>query len=136
MTRQDERRADSCYGCEVIGTVLWCWWQVPARRFQPARRGASSLAARILNLISQFSNVISQFPLESIGDVPKKHKAPQQTGKREPILVRLQPAQLLGLACALGLRVKMRTCPTKAIRRLLEQVLAGSQPLIANWTRV
>jgi hypothetical protein len=30
----------------VIGTVLWCWWQVPARRLQRRVGALSSLVTR------------------------------------------------------------------------------------------
>ena len=57
---------------------------------------------------------------------PKK-RGPPATGKGEPILVRLQPAQLADLDAWIARQDAQLSRP-EAIRRLLEQALAVSQP--------
>jgi hypothetical protein len=57
---------------------------------------------------------------------PKK-RGPPATGKGEPILVRLQPAQLAALDAWMGRQDAGLSRP-EAIRRLLEQALAVEQP--------
>ena len=58
---------------------------------------------------------------------PPKKRGPPATGKGEPILVRLQPAQLAALDAWMGLQNAPLSRP-EAIRRLLEQALAVTQP--------
>ena len=111
----------------VIGTALWCWWQVPARRYE-RRVGAlraglalrSALAARLCCDITV--SMKRQF-----ATAPKK-RGPPATGKGEPILVRLQPAQLADLDAWIARQDAQLSRP-EAIRRLLEQALAVSQPV-------
>ncbi len=45
----------------VIGTALWCWWQVPARRYQ-RRVGALRAGLALKRLGSSRKAVISGFP--------------------------------------------------------------------------
>jgi hypothetical protein len=58
---------------------------------------------------------------------PPKKRGPPATGKGEPILVRLQPAQLAGLDAWIARQNAPLSRP-EAIRRLLDQALAVSQP--------
>jgi len=58
---------------------------------------------------------------------PPKKRGPPATGKGEPILVRLQPAQLAALDAWIARQDAQLSRP-EAIRRLLEQ-LAVSQPI-------
>jgi hypothetical protein len=58
---------------------------------------------------------------------PPKKRGPPATGKGEPILVRLQPAQLADLDAWIARQDAQLSRP-EAIRRLLEQALAVSQP--------
>ena len=60
-------------------------------------------------------------------ETPPKKRGPPATGKGEPILVRLQPAQLAALDAWMG-RQDARLSRPEAIRRLLEQALAVAQP--------
>src|SRR5438034_11630804 len=57
---------------------------------------------------------------------PPKKRGPPATGKGEPILVRLQPAQLAALDAWIARQDAQLSRP-EAIRRLLEQALAVSQ---------
>jgi hypothetical protein len=57
---------------------------------------------------------------------PPKKRGPPATGKGEPILVRLQPAQLAALDAWIGRQDAQLSRP-EAIRRLVEQALAVSQ---------
>ena len=57
----------------------------------------------------------------------RKKRGPPATGKGEPILVRLQPAQLAALDAWMG-RQDARLPRPEAIRRLLAQALAVAQP--------
>src|SRR6266542_889098 len=59
---------------------------------------------------------------------PKK-RGPPTTGKGEPILVRLQPAQLAALDAWIARQRDAQSSRPEAIRRLLEQALAVSQPV-------
>ncbi len=59
---------------------------------------------------------------------PPKKRGPPATGKGEPILVRLQPAQLAALDAWIARQDAQLSRP-EAIRRLLEQALAVSQPV-------
>jgi len=54
---------------------------------------------------------------------PPKKRGPPATGKGEPILVRLQPAQLAGLDAWIA-RQNAQLSRPEAIRRLLNQALA------------
>jgi hypothetical protein len=60
-------------------------------------------------------------------ETPPKKRGPPATGKGEPILVRLQPAQLAALDAWMGRQDAGLSRP-EAIRRLLEQALAVEQP--------
>jgi hypothetical protein len=111
----------------VIGTAPWCWWQVPARRYQRrvgalrAETGARwALAARLF-----FCDIRVTMKRQSA--TPPKKRGPPATGKGEPILVRLQPAQLAGLDAWIARQNAPLSRP-EAIRRLLDQALAVSQP--------
>ena len=59
-------------------------------------------------------------------ETPPKKRGPPATGKGEPILVRLQPAQLAALDAWMGRQDAQLSRP-EAIRRLLEQALAVAQ---------
>ena len=59
---------------------------------------------------------------------PPKKRGPPATGKGEPILVRLQPAQLAALDAWIARQDAQLSRP-EAIRRLFEQALAVSQPV-------
>jgi hypothetical protein len=59
---------------------------------------------------------------------PPKKRGPPATGKGEPILVRLQPAQLAALDAWIASQNAQLSRP-EAIRRLLEQALAILQPV-------
>jgi hypothetical protein len=109
----------------VIGTALWCWWQVPARRCQ-RRVGAlrAGLALRSALAARLFCDIRVSMKRQSR---PKK-RGPPATGKGEPILVRVQPAQLAGLDAWIARQDAQLSRP-EAIRRLLEQALAVSQPV-------
>jgi hypothetical protein len=65
--------------------------------------------------------------MERQSATPPKKRGPPATGKGEPILVRLQPAQLAALDAWMGRQVARLSRP-EAIRRLLEQALAVAQP--------
>jgi hypothetical protein len=105
----------------VIGTVLWCWWQVPARRYQ---RRVGALRAWQLEVKRDITIPMSRQSTTA----PKKKRGPPATGKGEPILVRLQPAQLAALDAWIASQNADLSRP-EAIRRLLQQALAGSQRL-------
>lgn len=59
---------------------------------------------------------------------PLKKRGPPATGKGKPILVRLQPAQLAALDAWIGRQDAQLLSRPEAIRRLVEQALAISQP--------
>ena len=110
----------------VIGTVLWCWWQVPARRGK-RRVGAlrAGLALGAPWQLAYFCDIRVSMKRQSA--TPPKKRGPPATGKGEPILVRLQPAQLAALDAWMGRQDAQLSRP-EAIRRLVEQALAVSQP--------
>ena len=99
----------------VIGTAFGCWWQVPARRLE--RRVGTLRAGPALEQIS----------MKRQSETLPRKTGPPATGKGEPILVRLQPAQLAALDAWMG-RQDVRLSRPEAIRRLLEQALAVAQP--------
>jgi hypothetical protein len=109
----------------VIGTALWCWWQVPARRGK-RRVGAlrAGLALGAPWQLAYFYDIRVSMERQS---APPKKRGPPATGKGEPILVRLQPAQLAALDAWIARQDAQLSRP-EAIRRLLEQSLAVSQP--------
>ena len=111
----------------VIGTALWCWWQVPARRYQ-RRVGAlrAGLALGAPWQLAYFYDIRVSMKRQSAA--PPKKRGPPATGKGEPILVRLQPAQLAALDAWIARQDAQLSRP-EAIRRLLEQALAVSQPV-------
>ena len=111
----------------VIGTALWCWWQVPARRFQ-RRVGAlrAGLALGAPWQLAYFYDIRVSMKRQSAA--PPKKRGPPATGKGEPILVRLQPAKLAALDAWIARQDTQLSRP-EAIRRLLEQALAVSQPV-------
>jgi hypothetical protein len=110
----------------VIGTALLVLVASPGASLPTARRGASSWIgawapwqlARIL---------ISRFSMGRQSARPPKKRGPPATGKGKPILVRLQPAQLAALDAWIA-RQDARLSRPEAIRRLVEQALAVSQP--------
>jgi len=104
----------------VIGTARWCWWQVPARRYQ-RRVGALRAWQLDITMISKFA--VSRQPATR----PKK-RGPPATGKGEPILVRLQPGRLAALDAWIGRQDAQLSRP-EGIRRLLDQALAVWRPL-------
>jgi len=59
---------------------------------------------------------------------PPKKRGPPATGKGKPILVRLQPAQLAALDAWIGRQDAQLLSRPEAIRRLVNQALAVSQP--------
>jgi hypothetical protein len=109
----------------VIGTALWCWWQVPARRGK-RRVGAlrAGLALGAPWQLAYFYDIRVFMKRQSA--TPPKKRGPPATGKGEPILVRLQPAQLAALDAWMGRQDAQLSRP-EAIRRLVEQALAVSQ---------
>ena len=109
----------------VIGTALWCWWQVPARRGK-RRVGAlrAGLALGAPWQLAYFCDIRVSMKRQSA--TPPKKRGPPATGKGEPILVRLQPAQLAALDAWMGRQDAQLSRP-EAIRRLVEQALAVSQ---------
>jgi hypothetical protein len=109
----------------VIGTALWCWWQVPARRFE--RRVGALRAGLALERLASYSGCDIKVSMGRQSETPPKKRGPPATGKGEPILVRLQPAQLAALDAWMGRQDAGLSRP-EAIRRLLEQALAVEQP--------
>jgi hypothetical protein len=104
----------------VIGTAFGCWWQVPARHLE--RRVGTLRAGPALE---HYHDIRVSMKRQS-ETLPRK-RGPPATGKGEPILVRLQPAQLAALDAWMG-RQDARLSRPEAIRRLLEQALAVAQP--------
>ena len=125
MTPQGERRADSCYG----------WNRSSAPPYgaggKSRRVGANGASGRFeldwrLGApwqLAYFCDIRVSMKRQSR---PKK-RGPPATGKGEPILVRVQPAQLAGLDAWIARQDAQLSRP-EAIRRLLEQALAVSQP--------
>jgi hypothetical protein len=74
----------------VIGTALWCWWQVPARRYNGAS-GRFELDWRLGAFAARSCCDVTVF-MGRQSETPPKKRGPPATGKGEPILVRLQPA--------------------------------------------
>ena len=74
----------------VIGTALWCWWQVPARRANGAS-GRFELDWRLGAFAARSCCDVTVF-MGRQSKTPPKKRGPPATGKGEPILVRLQPA--------------------------------------------
>jgi hypothetical protein len=111
----------------VIGTAVWCCWQVPARRYNGAS-GRFELDWRLGApwQLAYFYDITVSMKRQS-ATLPKK-RGPPATGKGEPILVRLQPAQLAALDAWIARQDAQLSRP-EAIRRLLEQALAVSQPV-------
>jgi hypothetical protein len=66
---------------------------------------------------------------------PRKKRGPPATGKGEPILVRLQPAQLAALDAWIA-RQNAQLSRPEAIRRLIEQALAVSQTIKSRTRKV
>jgi hypothetical protein len=91
---------------------------VTARRGASSSTGAGALWLKIM---------ISRFSMRRQSARPPKKRGPPATGKGKPILVRLQPAQLAALDAWIA-RQDARLSRPEAIRRLVEQALAGSQP--------
>ena len=111
----------------VIGTALWCWWQVPTRRFQRrvgALRAGLALGARWQ--LAHFYDIRVTMKRQSA--TPPKKRGPPATGKGEPILVRLQPPQLAALDAWIA-RQNTHLSRPEAIRRLLNHALAKPQPI-------
>ena len=107
----------------VIGTALWCWWQVPARRYQ--RRVGALRAGLALEGLASYLGCDIRVSMGRQTETPPKKRGPPATGKGEPILVRLQPAQLAALDAWMG-RQDARLSRPEAIRRLLEQALPSA----------
>ena len=96
----------------------------PGASLPTARRGASSWTGAWAPW--QLAHVVmSGFPWGVNSETPPKKRGPPATGKGEPILVRLQPAQLAALDAWMGRQDAQLSRP-EAIRRLLEQALAVS----------
>ena len=70
----------------VIGTALWCWWQVPARRVNGAS-GRFELDWRLGALAARSCCDVTVF-MGRQSETPPKKRGPPATGKGEPILVR------------------------------------------------
>src|SRR6266540_1588779 len=128
MTRQGERRADSCYGWNRSSAppsvVLVA---SPGASLVTARRGRSSWtgAGRALAARSCCDITVSMGRQSAR---PPKKRGPPATGKGKPILVRLQPAQLAALEAWIGRQDAQLLSRPEAIRRLVNQALAVSQP--------
>jgi hypothetical protein len=101
----------------------------PGASLSTARRGASSwTGAWALGRLAARSNCDIRVSMgRQSGTLPKK-RGPPATGKGEPILVRLQPAQLAALDAWMARQHSQLSRP-EAIRRLLEQALAVAQPV-------
>jgi hypothetical protein len=125
---QGERRADSCYG--------WNRSSAP-----PYGAGGKSRRVGTNGASGRFEldwHLGAPWQLAYISDIrvsmkrqsaaPPKKRGPPATGKGEPILVRLQPAQLAALDAWIARQDAQLSRP-EAIRRLLEQALAVSQPV-------
>jgi hypothetical protein len=112
----------------VIGTALWCCWQVPARRSE-RRVGALRAGLARLGAPWQLAYICDiRVSMKRQSATPPKKRGPPATGKGEPILVRLQPAQLAALDAWIARQDAQLSRP-EAIRRLLEIALAVSQPV-------
>jgi hypothetical protein len=99
----------------------------PGASLPTARRGASSwMALGAPWQLAYFCDIRVYMKRQSAA--PPKKRGPPATGKGEPILVRLQPAQLAALDAWIARQDAQLSRP-EAIRRLLEQALAVSQPV-------
>ena len=100
----------------------------PGASLPTARRGASSWTGGLGTpwQLAYFCDITVSMKRQSAA-APKK-RGPPATGKGEPILVRLQPAQLAALDAWIAHQGAQLSRP-EAIRRLLEQALAVSQPV-------
>ena len=99
----------------------------PGASLLTARRGASSwTGAGSTWQLADFCDIRVSMKRQSA--TPPKKRGPPATGKGEPILVRLQPAQLAGLDAWIARQDAQLSRP-EAIRRLLEQAFAVSQPV-------
>jgi hypothetical protein len=99
----------------------------PGASLVTARRGASSWTGARSALAARFFRDI-RVSMKRQSATPPKKRGPPATGKGEPILVRLQPAQLAALDAWIARQDAQLSRP-EAIRRLLEQALAVSQPV-------
>ncbi len=123
---QGERRADSCYGWNRSSAPPY---GAAGKSRRVARNGASGRFELDWRLgapwqLAYFCDIRVSMKRQSR---PKK-RGPPATGKGEPILVRVQPAQLAGLDAWIARQDAQLSRP-EAIRRLLEQALAVSQPV-------
>ena len=128
MTRQGEHRADSCYGWNRSSAPP-CGAGGKSRRVRYQRRVGALRAGLALGApwqLAYFCDIRVSMKRQSAAR-PKK-RGPPATGKGEPILVRLQPAQLAALDAWIARQDAQLSRPA-AIRRLLEQALAVSQPV-------
>ena len=98
----------------------------PGASLPTARRGASSWTGARPWQLAYFCDIRVSMKRQS-ATAPKK-RGPPATGKGEPILVRLQPAQLAALDAWIARQDAQLSRP-EAIRRLLEHGLAVSQPV-------
>src|SRR6266496_2026020 len=99
----------------------------PGASLATARRGASSWTGARSALAARLFFCDIRVSMKRQSATPPKKRGPPATGKGEPILVRLQPAQLADLDAWIARQDAQLSRP-EAIRRLLEQALAVSQP--------
>jgi hypothetical protein len=124
---QGERRADSCYGWNRSSAPPY---GAGGKSRRVGTNGASGrfeldwrLGARWQ--LAYFCDIRVSMKRQSATLLKKR--GPPATGKGEPILVRLQPAQLAALDAWIARQDAQLSRP-EAIRRLLEQALAVSEP--------
>jgi hypothetical protein len=125
---QGERRADSCYGWNRSSAPPY---GAGGKSRRVATNGASGRFELDWRLgapwqLAYFCDIRVSMKRQSAAQ-PKK-RGPPATGKGEPILVRLQPAQLAALDAWIARQDAQLSRP-EAIRRLFEQALAVSQPV-------
>jgi hypothetical protein len=125
---QGERRADSCYGWNRSSAPPY---GAAGKSRRVATNGASGRFELDWRLgapwqLAYFCDIRVSMKRQSAA--PPKKRGPPATGKGEPILVRLQPAQLAALDAWIARQDAQLSRP-EAIRRLLEQALAVSQPV-------
>jgi hypothetical protein len=128
---QGERRADSCYGWNRSSAPPY---GAGGKSRRVGTNGASGRFELDWRLgapwqLAYFCDIRVSMKRQSA--TPPKKRGPPATGKGEPILVRLQPAQLAALDAWIA-RQNAQLSRPKAIRRLLEQALAVSHPLKAR----
>src|SRR6187455_3196914 len=72
----------------VIGTAFWCWWQVPARRFE--RRVGALRTGLALERLAQLADVVAKtlgisMPQGGVPDLPSPRLRAAAAGRRSPL---------------------------------------------------